>query len=230
MCNSHSVESYKQFLRQSHVQGSLINQDLLVTSMSACMANWLNYGTEDKAIGTSDYDINAPAVKHADVFRAQDMEVFGAKKSRQWFEVLTYANDELKFLLSEKSYIFDAIEKKPYLLATHQEIKVNNLQIFACSNIDIFKQGASINLSYRLVETIGQLSPVESEVLFFLMRGKTAKQVAFGLSRSHRTIEDHIAHIRNKFSCKNKNDIIDYCFIKNYINLMPRSLLLRHVH
>lgn len=222
---SQLVEKYRDYLGQPHAHGSIINKNLLITVMAERSATWLNYRSPEHAVGMSDYDLKVPAVEHADVFRAQDVEVFGTQQTMYLFEVLTYVNNEIKYLVSEKRYIFDSDESEPYLFHTNHEIEPSYAVKIALSNIDHIRKNSAINMSFRLVDTIEELTAIESDILFFLMRGMTAKEIGHALGRSFRTVEDHIARIRDKLGCQHKKDIINYCFIKNYTQLMPRSLL-----
>lgn len=65
----------------------------------------------------------------------------------------------------------------------------------------------------------------EKEVLFCLCYGMPAKRVASCMNRSKRTIEIHIDHIKSKFHCHNKEQIIEYAASKGYVSILPGYLL-----
>lgn len=70
---------------------------------------------------------------------------------------------------------------------------------------------------YRLAaESEINISPRENDCLFFLLRGKTAKEIARFLNISHRTVEAHISHLKTKFQCKNKSELIAKALNKGY--------------
>lgn len=50
---------------------------------------------------------------------------------------------------------------------------------------------------------------MEKEYLTNLLKGKTAKEIAKQLNRSHKTIEDISARIKTKLNCKNKSELIN---------------------
>jgi DNA-binding CsgD family transcriptional regulator len=53
------------------------------------------------------------------------------------------------------------------------------------------------------------LSQRENEIMMHLSRGRTAKNIAIILGISYRTVENHIARIKNKFDCTTKSELID---------------------
>jgi len=57
-----------------------------------------------------------------------------------------------------------------------------------------------------------QFSQRESEIMSYLVRGKTAKEISLLLSRSVRTIEHHIANIKYKSRSNSKSELIEKFF------------------
>lgn len=56
------------------------------------------------------------------------------------------------------------------------------------------------------------LSKREKEVMSYLVRGKTAKEIALLMNRSRRTVEHHIVNIKQKSQCHSKSALIDKFF------------------
>ncbi|WP_347571405.1 helix-turn-helix transcriptional regulator [Legionella sp.] len=63
------------------------------------------------------------------------------------------------------------------------------------------------------------------ECLFYLLRGKTNKEVAKQLHLSPRTIEQYVEQLKNKFVCDKKSELIEFAVNKGYMNIIPSSLL-----
>jgi DNA-binding CsgD family transcriptional regulator len=61
------------------------------------------------------------------------------------------------------------------------------------------------------------LSVRQNECLFYLVKGYTAKQTAQKLGCSHRTIETHIDHIKNKLKCTTKGQLIELAFENGFV-------------
>lgn len=75
------------------------------------------------------------------------------------------------------------------------------------------------------VDTKRKLSIREMEVLFFTLRGKSAKVIARCLNISMRTAEAHLHNIKLKFGCHNKQQLIDCATSEGYVNLIPETLI-----
>lgn len=54
-----------------------------------------------------------------------------------------------------------------------------------------------------------KFSKREYECLYYTVRGKSAKQIAFHLKISTRTVEEHLINIKNKLNVYSKNELID---------------------
>lgn len=65
----------------------------------------------------------------------------------------------------------------------------------------------------------------ESEVLFYVVRGKTAQAIADRLCISKRTVEHHIDRLKTKFACQNKAELVAYALQQGYASYMPPRLL-----
>lgn len=59
---------------------------------------------------------------------------------------------------------------------------------------------------------------------FFILRGKTSKQIAQAMKISPKTVEFHLVNIKNKLNIKYKKDIIDYAFANNLLQFIPLAI------
>lgn len=66
-----------------------------------------------------------------------------------------------------------------------------------------------VDLSNKLENLGVELTEREQEVLSYVIRGKTAKEIARQLAISRRTVEHHIAAIKQKTNSTFKSDLID---------------------
>lgn len=65
------------------------------------------------------------------------------------------------------------------------------------------------------------LTKKEKEILFYLCYGFSLKKISSLMGISKRTTELHISHIKSKFNCQNKSQIIEYAVIKGYVSILP---------
>ncbi len=69
----------------------------------------------------------------------------------------------------------------------------------------------------------------QMECLFFMLRGKTNRNIADALGIGERTVEDHINEIKIKLKCTSKPECIEKAMFKGYTNMIPESLLNRQL-
>ncbi|PMS21627.1 hypothetical protein C0Z18_07150 [Trinickia dabaoshanensis] len=68
------------------------------------------------------------------------------------------------------------------------------------------------------------LTPRETEILFFLLRGGVARRIADLLSISVRTVEHHIDALKDKFTVASKSELIEKAIEKGYFYITPATL------
>jgi len=68
------------------------------------------------------------------------------------------------------------------------------------------------------------LTPRETEVLFFLLRGGVARRIASLLSISVRTVEHHIDALKDKFLVSSKSELIEKAIAMGYFYITPAIL------
>lgn len=70
-----------------------------------------------------------------------------------------------------------------------------------------------------------KLTHRESECLFYMLRGKSAKGTAQILGLSSKTIEFYLQTLKSKFDCLSKSQLIEKAIALGYLNLLPVSLM-----
>ncbi len=89
------------------------------------------------------------------------------------------------------------------------------------SDIDNPLQVYSIGKDFSSVK----LTRRQSECLFFLLRGKAAKDIGRILKISPRTVEEYIEQLKIKFNCYRKSELICAAIEKGFMNNIPKSLI-----
>lgn len=118
-----------------------------------------------------------------------------------------------KFTLYFKHKLSDDLNK----INSDHLIK-SNLQIF--DNVSTEKENIKnffnkINIkSYKISENLS-ISKKELEVLYYLIQGKTLKEIAQFLDLSFRTIEFHLDNLKKKMKFTKKSQLIDFCLKNN---------------
>ncbi|MGD9153421.1 MAG: helix-turn-helix transcriptional regulator [Gammaproteobacteria bacterium] len=180
-------------------------------------------------IGRTDFDMPCATVECAPLFREQDKSVILTEKKLRILDIHPFADNKWK------AYVFT---KTP--LYTNEEIAgtiFHGVDITSVATIEIGALLGKISINDKKSSLIGQssyiidnnrgtinLSTRESEIIFFTVRGKTAKEIAKILNISYRTVEDYLYKLKLKFNVKNKAALIDSAIGYGYLNYIPTSL------
>lgn len=168
----------------------------------------------------------------ADLYQQQDKEVLIKNKS-EVFEPMPIDNNTILTLRTVKSPIQNAtgeiigILGEMYILAEDKSIgsvlpaiAVKDKKNLALSGLDSrVYQISHYNPALKF-------TPRESECLFLLLRGKSAKEIAGFLELSCRTVEGYIEHIKNKMGVSSRSEVIAKAIEMNMLEIVPRGNLL----
>lgn len=189
-------------------------------------ADWLGFKNPESAIGKSHFDINCPAVELAPVWVAQDKKTLAGVQER-FVGFNCYAGDSWRFVLVQKS-IYNDDQGHTEILCQVSDITHTSL---SSASHFIYKEFLSSSqfkrkqFSYVIDEKFcNTLSKRQSECLFFLLRGKTSKEIAKYVGLSYRTVEKHIEGIKLKFSCETRNQLIEKSIAEGFFNFIPETL------
>jgi len=204
------------------------NIDSVLVDVNQEYARIYGFNSPQDAIGKTDYDIPCGIAELAHYFRENDRKILSALKPAKFLCILKTANGEWKVFLVVKSIYY--LNNKAEGTAAYS-VELPNLFLKLGKNPVTAKNSTSAiaQVSYTIRPNIIQLTNKESECLFFLMRGKSAKETAIILNISPRTVEKHIESIKYKFNCRTKLELIAYAIENNYLNIIPESLLQQQV-
>ncbi len=183
-------------------------------------ARLFGFKRAEDAIGKTDADVPCQVADMADVIQKNDREVLSTNKPVKFLEILQVANEEWKILL---------IVKTPY----HENNKVAGTSAY-CVEVPYLKYkqlginpkiGSLNQASYRIIDANPLLTQKEIECLFFFLREKTVKETGCLLAISPKTVEKHLSSIKSKLGCSTNLQLIEYAIEKNYLYIVPESLL-----
>lgn len=190
-------------------------------------ARMLGYSGAEAMVGSNPRDYLCPVAGCADEFMRQDRYVTENKKELNVLAIMTLADSKQHICFGQK---------KPFILkgevvgniSHYKEVKLTNLQqiIYLLMQSDGHYDGNTQDRTYAICHD-GQaegLSEREFECLFYLLRGRTFKEIADTLSLSSRTVESYINSIKMKWQCDSKGQVIDYAINHGLLSCLPRSL------
>ena len=133
-----------------------------------------------------------------------------------------YLSDDQKIIKTNTPY-YHYKEQQTQLDGSIKIILVNKIPIISKDNqiAGIFGKYTDITKQEFLSD---KLSNREQECLYFILRGKSAKEISTILNLSSRTVEVYLNNLKLKFNCINKSQLIEFSIVEGYINFMPESL------
>jgi DNA-binding CsgD family transcriptional regulator len=176
-------------------------------------------------LGMNDFDFFEETM--ASSYQAQDNEVILTKRSVRIIELIQSKTMESpKLCITTKTPKFnedgiikgsigycldltDSLTKLGQFLLKHEKTNMPNLNFY--------------HIGQRVACNI-KLSPRESECLFFVLRHKTAKEIAKYLGNSPRTIEEHIKNIKEKFNVTSKSELFDKAEEHGFFSVIPEQI------
>jgi len=173
----------------------------------------------------SDHDLHCDAVALADQFQRDDRYVLTSGNDLTLINFCKYENDQWRLLFGRKSLLTDATGTKKGIYGRFMD--VTNSPIFKiifgfCSQ----DKKAFNQVSYVIKDRFDEFnfSTRESEIMFYLVRGHTAKEIGRKIHLSYRTIEKHIDHMKKKLDVYSKSQLIDKALSLGMMSYLPSSL------
>lgn len=186
----------------------------------------------ENIIGLTDRDMTCPSVEFADEFIEQDKKIMALNQAKRFLDYRREKNGDVKISIAEKAPIISN-NIVTGLSISIIDVNLSDLTQFGTWFIKLITQQRinRSNINYAFFEIDKQtnssleLTPRQQEVLFFLLRGKRAIDIAELLHLSKRTVEGHIESLKDKFNCANKTSLIEKAIADGYLNLLPKHFL-----
>lgn len=187
-------------------------------------------------IGRTDFDMPCKTVECAADFQAQDGEVIATNRALKIFDWHPYADGLWQAHIFTKTPMCDSDGTVIGTIFHGEDISTLPDFLSLGPLLDCIgkasKHGMPVGQTSYLVGTASgdlPLSPRTREVLFFLLRGWSAKMMARVLNISHRTIEIYVDTLKNDFGVQSRAALIDAALGLGYFNRIPESLFNRQL-
>lgn len=189
----------------------------------------------EDVIGRTDFDMPCDTVNCAQLFVNQDKKVIQTLKKMRILDIHPYSGGQWKAYIFTKTPLLD--NNKEVIGTLYHGADITNSSLlelgalmsrYSCESVknDFLSQG-SILLDNNFHDI--KLTKRQSEVLFYLLRGKTNKKISLFLKISERTVEDYIEQLKFKFNAQNKFELIDIAIANGFLNTIPESLFRRQL-
>ncbi|MEO8402218.1 MAG: helix-turn-helix transcriptional regulator [Gammaproteobacteria bacterium] len=196
----------------ANIPGSLWLKDLNLRYVE-CNQDSLNlFGIPAKDFILEKNDFDMPWADHAAQLRANDQQVIKTQKSYAFIQTARMWDGKEFIVVSHKSPFRDATGNVLGVMGfdtLFQTPKITEaIKKLHFTDTGLLSLHRSLNPTYILCDdfSIFNLTEREGHCLFYLVRGKTSKEISEKLYLSTRTIEQYTDNIKVKFNCK-KNRI-----------------------
>lgn len=182
--------------------------DLRYAMMNQATAKLFGFVTSSISFDRiTDHDLQCDASNLARHFQDDDYYVLNTGKDLTSLNFCQYQDDEWRLLFGRKSLILDNQTEKKGVFCRY--IDVTTCPLFRMILGMFSKQQQQV--SYVIKDSIDELnlSAREFEIVFHLLRGRSAKEIARITDLSVRTVEKHLDRIKNKMQCFSKSQLID---------------------
>lgn len=189
-------------------------------------ANLLGFRHRDDIKGFALNDIQIKASSFANLFIEQNSKALSGK-SLTILDILSYANNEKRILLVKKYPLFDSLNNVQGIITEACDAQTSYLHKIGTILTKTKYDNKRIPVSSYVFNTYYEdfkLSTRESECIFLMIYGKSAKEISDFLNISKRTVENHIANIKQKLNFSVKSELIDWAIAHGLMYSIPKSL------
>lgn len=188
---------------------------------------------DDSIAGMTDFDLPGEMAVHAKTFREQDKYVLEREIAITTFNVYRMKCARINAYLVTKKPFLDHMTQLRGVLFHLTDMSALNIGLLgpyhreAPRVFDGLNYPLGVNYVIAGGDTDLDITRREYEVLFFLLRGATAKRIGEFLSISSRTVEQYVTILKEKFDVLTKQELIEKAILMGYYYVMPESVFPR---
>ncbi len=207
------LQPWSQFFLVKNAQSQAV-------SLSASFSKHAGYQNPIDYLGGTSYDLKCPAVNLASTFTAQDQDILKRQVFKPFLLIATYSDKELDLYFMTKEHAAS------HMVCNVRKIESGLLNNELRSRINALPSNykSRINTCYEIVNHFLDLSARESEVMYFLLQGKSSATIAETLQLSKRTIQHYIENIKIKLDCNTTQQLIELGSFLGLNEKVPGSL------
>jgi len=203
------------------------NSKLLALSQNtAKLAGWNEI---EKAIGLTDYDMPSKLSELAERFVEQDNRTLAIDRDCMTFNIGYSAHGWgaylwMRTIVRNQDGKSLGVCSQGMSLANSNHLKLLQRLSFDDQKISGLQKSASYILAPEH-SPLSSLTPRQESIVFFMIRGKPMKEIAYILKISTRTVESHIEAIKFRLGCYTKGQVIEKAIDSGFLYYIPRELL-----
>ncbi len=193
--------------------------------------NIMGYQSTGEILGKSYYQFKGISTSVAETFIDEDKLLLKKNKPLRYLSYHEYSDGKWHLLLGDKSCILDNENQVVGIFSQAKDITHDRLIDFSRFMFDQHekyeKKPKNSGFDYIISQDddIGGLSKKEMVVLFYFLRGKSAREIANIICRSEKTINFHLETIKDKFNVNSKSALIEKSIYNGFMNIIPKEIL-----
>jgi DNA-binding CsgD family transcriptional regulator len=225
------IEKHAELIRQMPDFFSVVGLDNTIMTYNDYAARAMGYRTGSKPKPIRYADMPCKASEAADVFVKQDKMVLAAESGEMFLSYYYYAEEfGWRLCICRKSSIHDEERNLLGLICTMTDLthtRLIDVARFVTEGDSYFNSSNKGGFNYHVAnqQILYDLSPREMECLFYLLRGKSNKQIAVVLDLSPRTVESYIDQVKAKMRCNTRSELIEKAIHEGMLNIIPKRFL-----
>lgn len=179
--------------------------------------NCLPSGIDERSLSTINLFSNKFDLDNIFTFRKNSGDVlelasFGTSRGKDWsianyyYSHIDYLENFIRYFKTQAKNIIELLEKPHNILTFNRH--TNHVEYFSSTN-NQNKSNIFINVWTDSYADTVSLTRREWDCMKLLAHGKTAKETAYVLNISYRTVESYIDTLKHKLHCTNKSLLAD---------------------
>ncbi|WP_086050474.1 PAS domain-containing protein [Vibrio syngnathi] len=183
--------------------------------------------------GLTDFEMPSQTTECAQDFRAQDKHVMDTRSTLKILDIHPYPDGRWHAHIFTKTPWLDGNGEVQGTIFYGQELTdtaILEVGHWVCQATCEKDNQVSITGSKPRVSKLQKrLTSRESEVLFLLLFGKKPQYIASTLNISIKTVEGHVARLKQKFDARSKSQLIGYALDSGLGSMIPETLLKKQI-
>ena len=215
------------FLEKINDYVSILDKESNFLKVNYKQTKIMGYQSNFDILGRNYHQFKGISTTIAEHFISEDQLVLKKNEPLRYLSYQKYSDGNWHLLLGDKNCILDDVGQVIGIFSQAKDMTENRLIDFSRFMFNANKKyNQTINkCGFECVITrednINGLSKKEMVVLFYFLRGKTAREISDIICRSEKTINFHLETIKSKFDVSSKSALIEKAIYDGFMNIIP---------
>lgn len=211
---------------------SILDKECNFIKVNHKQTSIMGYHSCSDILGKTYHQFKGISTEIAEHFITEDKLVLKRNEPLRYLSYQQYSDGKWHLLLGDKNCMLDNFGQITGIFSQAKDMTESGLIDFSrfmfTANEKYTKKNTKTGFDciIRREENINGLSKKEMVVLFYFLRGKTAREISAIIYRSEKTINFHLESIKSKFNVMTKADLIEKAIYDGFMNIIPDEIFL----